>query len=312
MILLKEKKFIAANFANEREIEKVVEANAEYIFGPDSIYLPKMLIKSPDGIGTIPDGFAIDLASRQWYIVEAELSSHSVWNHIAPQVAKQIIAASQPSTRAALIELVVNLIKNDDELAEKIDELEIEAIDIRQVLTEIFEKKPIVGLPIDAVSLDLKEWAQTLKVEVKLWIVRKLVDFNDSTNILYEIPDEFKPVFDTTQSEESDNVSQYFSDVTVVDLIERGFLKSGDKLSFTYKPRGGTGTNFIATVLDDGSFQVQDKVFSSPSYAATFCMQQAGSQRKTINGWSYWKNANGSTLAQLRLNYISKTNPSAA
>ncbi len=64
MIILKDKKFITTNFANENEIEKVVEANAEYIFGPDSIYLPKMLIKSPDGVGTIPDGFAIDLASR--------------------------------------------------------------------------------------------------------------------------------------------------------------------------------------------------------------------------------------------------------
>lgn len=312
MIILKEKKFISANFANEREIEKVVEANAEYIFGPDSIYLPKMLIKSPDGIGTIPDGFAIDLASRQWYIVEAELSSHSVWNHIAPQVAKQIIAASQPATRAVLIELVVNLIKTDDELAEKIDELKIEAIDIRQVLTEIFEKKPIVGLPIDAVSLDLKEWAQTLKVEVKLWIVRKLVDFDDSTNILYEIPDEFKPVFDTTQPDESDNVNQYFSDITIVDLIENGFLKSNDKLTFTYKPRGGTATNFNAEISSDGTFLVQGKEFSSPSYAAAFCMQQAGSQRKTINGWSYWKDANGVTLAQLRLNYISQKKPSAA
>jgi hypothetical protein len=312
MILLKEKKFIAANFANEREIEKVVEANAEYIFGPDSIYLPKMLIKSPDGIGTIPDGFAIDLASRQWYIVEAELSSHSVWTHIAPQVAKQIIAASQPATRAALIELVVNLIKTDDELAEKIDELEIEAIDIRQVLTEIFEKKPIVGLPIDAVSLDLKEWAQTLKVEVKLWIVRKLIDFDDSTNILYEIPDEFRPVFDTTQPEESENVNQYFNDVTVVDLIEHGYLKSGEKLIFTYKPRGGTATNYTAEISSEGTFLVKEKEFSSPSYAAAYCMQQAGSQRKTINGWSYWKNTNGNTLAQLRINFLSNTNPSAA
>jgi len=34
-----------------------------------------------------------------------------VWDHIAPQVAKQIIAAQQPKTRALLTELVVNLVK---------------------------------------------------------------------------------------------------------------------------------------------------------------------------------------------------------
>ena len=43
----------------------------------------------------------------------------------------------------------------------------------------------------------MREWAQTLKNEVKLWLVRKLVDFRDPRSVLYEIPDEFKPVFDS-------------------------------------------------------------------------------------------------------------------
>src|ERR1035437_4602624 len=111
MIIHGKRKFIVAKFINEEEIEKVVEKNADYIFGPDSIYLPKTLIKSPDGVGTIPDGFVVDLLNRQWFIVEAELSIHSVWNHIAPQIAKQIIAAQQPSTRRILLEVVIDLVK---------------------------------------------------------------------------------------------------------------------------------------------------------------------------------------------------------
>jgi len=77
------------------------------------------------------------------------------------------------------------------------------------VLTEIIESRPIVGIPIDHVSTDLREWAQTLKNEVKLWIVRKLVDFRDPTSVLYEIPDEFKPVFDSTEEAEGSQGNAY-------------------------------------------------------------------------------------------------------
>lgn len=74
-------------FESEAELEPVVLNNYEYIFGPDSILLAKKLIKRPDGSGTIPHAFAVDLLQRTWYLVETELSSHGVWTHIAPQVA---------------------------------------------------------------------------------------------------------------------------------------------------------------------------------------------------------------------------------
>lgn len=73
MIILGEQRFIETSFDNEEEIERVVLENAEYIFGADSYLLPKSLIKSAEGAGTIPDGYAIDFGSRRWFIVEAEL-----------------------------------------------------------------------------------------------------------------------------------------------------------------------------------------------------------------------------------------------
>jgi len=75
--------------------------------------LPKSLISSADGFGTIPDGFAIDFSARRWFIVEAELSSHSVWGHTAPQVSKQIVGAQQSTSRKLLIEIVINRIRED-------------------------------------------------------------------------------------------------------------------------------------------------------------------------------------------------------
>ena len=70
MLILNDRKFIKSPFESEAELEQVVIDNFEHIFGPSSIYLPKKKIKTGDGAGTIPDGFAIDLASQKWYLVE--------------------------------------------------------------------------------------------------------------------------------------------------------------------------------------------------------------------------------------------------
>ena len=304
MIIVNNRRYVAASFDNEEEIERVVLENAEYIFGPDSILLPKSLIRSADGAGTIPDGYAIDFSSRRWFIVEAELSSHSVWGHIAPQVSKQIVAAQQPASRKLLIEIVINRIRDDQSLKERIDELGIAEIDIRRVLTEIIETRPIVGIPIDHVSTDLRDWAQTLKNEVKLWIVRKLVDFKDQTAILYEIPDEYRPVFDT--SEETDNGQPIaFYDVSLSDLIQAGLLSSGQELLMTYKPRGATSRQmYSATITDDGDIVVEDRSFSAPSYAALYCIQKSGSTRNTVNGWTSWKTHDDKFLADIRTKFL--------
>jgi hypothetical protein len=157
MLILGDQRFIEAPFDSEEELEQVVGDNFEYLFGPSSIYLPKSLIRTKDGAGTIPDGYAIDVEARRWYIVEAELAKHSVWNHIAPQIAKQLIATLNPASRQLLIEMVVNRVREDTDAMEKFTDEGIEVINIRGVLGQIFDTDPIVGLPIDRVSNDLGE-----------------------------------------------------------------------------------------------------------------------------------------------------------
>ena len=119
MLISKDKKYIKTSFDNEAELEKVVIDNYEYLFGPDSFYLPKTKIKTSDGFGTIPDGFAIDIRQRRWYIVEAELGHHDVWNHIAKQVSKQIVASLQLVTTRNLEDISAELYNDDENLKEK-------------------------------------------------------------------------------------------------------------------------------------------------------------------------------------------------
>jgi len=300
MLIIDDRKFVLSKFDNEDELERVVIENAEYIFGPSSIYFPKSLIRTPDGAGTIPDGYVIDLDGRRWYIVEAEISQHSVWNHIAPQVAKQIIAANNPATKQRLVDIAIDHVRDDEILQDKFAEQDIEPIDYRRVLAEILATEPIIGMPIDGVKNDLREWAATLKVDVRLWIVRKYVEFDNPQNIAFEIPEEFRPILDTTPDEPTRNSEIARYAVSVSDLVDAELLSIGQRLLMPYKPRNGEQKIYEALVMDDGALQVLGRSFSSPSYAAIFCIRDAGSSRSTVNGWTAWKLENGATLSNLR------------
>ncbi|HOH99912.1 MAG TPA: hypothetical protein PLE85_05165 [Bacteroidales bacterium] len=302
MLILKDRKFIKTPFDSELELEQVVVDNYEYIFGPTSIYLPKTLIKTGDGTGTIPDGFAIDIAARKWYLVEAELLHHNVWGHIAPQISKQVIAALQPLSKKIIEDLAVDQYQCNETTKEKFAEQKIKEIDIRKILVEILNKEPIIGIPIDAISGDLKEWARTLKYNVKLWTITKYVDFNNKESIAYEFPEEFKPVLDTEeeqgQEEKPGELTRY--EVSISDLVENGLLEYGQKLFMEYKPRQGNKRRYEAEILEDGTLSVLEQIYSSPSYAALAGIQDAGSDRKTVNGWTSWKTASGLSLAEIR------------
>ena len=306
MIILEDRKLIEAKFADEQEVEDLIIGNSEHFFGPSSIFLSKKKIKTKDGFGTVSDGFAVDLSTRIWYIVEAELSHHNVWTHIAPQVTKQLLAAGRPETRQLLTEILVEMVTEDTSTKEKFDDESIKEIDIRKVLGEIFEKAPIIGMPIDAVTNDLRDWAATLKNDVKLWIVRKYVQFGNPKIVAYDIPEEYRPVFDTTDRESQPKSGIKTYDVSVTDLMAEGFLLAGTELNISYKPRGGKQQIFTAKLESDGSLTVLNQNFPSPSYAAIFCIQKAGSERTTVNGWTSWRTREGKFLSQLRSEYLEK------
>lgn len=306
MLIFKDTKFIKSPFNSEAELEKVVIDNYEYLFGPNSFYLPKAKIKTADGGGTIPDGFAIDIAQRKWFLVEAELMHHSVWNHIAPQVTKQILASQQPMTRRAIVDLAVEQYKNDQSTKEKFDDLNIAEINVRQVLGDILETDPVIGVPIDGITNDLKDWARTLKYKVKLWIVTKFVEFNNPDNLVFEFPEEFKPELDTEQEAEEQisnaEINRY--DVEIFDLVTNNYLKIGDKLLMPYKPRNGQPKLYEATILEDGSLSLLGQTFGSPSYAALAGINDSGSTRKSVNGWTSWKTTDGKLISQLREQFL--------
>jgi hypothetical protein len=206
-----------------------------------------------------------------------------------------------------LTELVVNRVKENTIFREKFEDLGVSEIDIRQSLAEIFEGDPIVGIPIDEVGSDLREWAQTLKAEVRLWVVRKLVEFGNPSNVTYEIPEEYRPVLDASSDADDSTQGYRYYDVTLANLIERHLLAPGQSLFMSYKPRGGERKEYEAVVSTDGSLEVLDRTFSAPSYAALACIRDAGSDREMVNGWISWNDLEGHTLSELREQFLQRS-----
>ncbi len=139
-----------------------------------------------------------------------------------------MIAVATPESRQILI------YNESEDVKEKFKEGKIREIDIRRVLSEILSESPIIGMPIDRISQDLKEWAGTLRNDVRLWLVRKFIEFGAPENIAYEIPEEYRPILDTTEEKEKPNSRIAYYDVSLADLLDAGLLTVGDDLVMTY------------------------------------------------------------------------------
>lgn len=149
----------------------------------------------------------------------------------------------------------------------------------------------------------MRLWAEQQRAEVRLWEIRKLVDFDNPTQVAYEIPDEFTPSVDTaSQAENKTRYAVY--EATLADLIGAGLMNAGQELVMRYKPRGGEQRTYNVILCDDGSIDFMGQTYASPSYAALRGINDAGSDRKTVNGWTSWLVADGRTLADIGSQFL--------
>ncbi|HII16217.1 MAG TPA: hypothetical protein HA362_07990 [Nanoarchaeota archaeon] len=81
-IFVDNKKFEEVKFPSEKDFENEIKSNHELIFGKNTSYYD---IKSKVGNRRC-DGLVFDPKNKRGYIVEAELSIHSLYGHIIPQI----------------------------------------------------------------------------------------------------------------------------------------------------------------------------------------------------------------------------------
>jgi len=291
MIVRGSEKYFRAPFSDESEIEKVVKDYAEHLFGSSILILPKSKINTIGGTGTIPDGFVIDIESEEWFMVEAELAAHGTWQHIAPQISRQLAATDSQLTREALLKVCLEMVKKDKAVAGIFADLDIPQLEIHGKLQVIFAKPPTIAIPIDRIPPDLQSWVKTLTFPVKIWLLEKYQSL-DGKMVFYSIPDENVPTL-TTQTAKGEPLSTLVNRLSqpYQDVLQSGLIKEGQTVLLEYGPRSKPKKQWKGILRKDG-VEVDGKVMSL-SAAAVYCIQQAGSQRGTANGWIMWKTEDG-------------------
>jgi hypothetical protein len=285
-------------FMNEAEIEGVVQKHADLLFGSNILYLSQTRIRTMGGKGSIPDAIVIDLEREEWYLVEAERAVHGTWDHIAPQVSKQLAALTFADTRQAILQSALSQVAQDPKQLQIFTDLEIQQIEIHGYIQQILQKPVVIAIPIDGIPKDLTDWIQTLRNHTRVWLLEKFVSVGDESKVLYSLPDENLPTIETVDPKTSGGQTVTTrSSQPYQELIETGLLKPGESLHMEYGPRGAPRQKYSATVREEG-LEIDGKVFSA-SYAAVHCINKAGSPRKTANGWILWRNANGQLLNDL-------------
>ena len=287
-------RLVHIDFDREEELEEVVRDFATDLFGSGIVLLPQVTITTGDGRATVPDAIVVDLEARSWFIVEVELARHGTWDHIAPQVSRQLAAAESAATRERVLQKTLDQIRAEAALQKLTQELGISELSVHGHVKSILDRPPIVAIPIDSIPQDLRDWATTLRNTVYIWEIHKFVD-PESDRIFYSVPDEATPTLETVASRTGDLPRlRSGGNKTLAELLrlEPGLL--GAPLTLEYGPRGGERRTFSGVLRQTG-VEV-DGTILSPSYAAVHCMRLAGSSRPTANGWTMWRLDDGRLL----------------
>lgn len=286
------KTYSKIEFNTEEEVENVIINNFKLLFGDYSILLPKSMISTSGGKGTIPDGIIIDFDSKQWYIMEVERGIHGTWEHIAPQINKQITAIQNDDTKVKITENCIIEIQKNKNFIELLSEINISEINIHGEIEKILRKDPIVSLPIDYIPNDLEEWAENLKIKVEIQLVEKFSDKDG--NILFNMPDLEIKTSDEKIEKEIKEISDKKPENLLELVVKAGFLSDGEKVYMEYGLKGTKKKRFEGIVHING-IEVNG-VISSPSISSLRCIQEVSPTRTTNNGWVTWKTMDGKVI----------------
>ena len=150
----------------KKEIEEfhpLVKEHYKEIFGQNSFFIEGSKLKSEAGKGSIPDGFVIALDEKsKWYIVEIELSTHELYDHIVNQVGRFINGIKKTETQKKVLEIVYHYIHDNKGRKAEFEDA-IGSGEIYKYLSELINKPPILVIIIEKRTQELDEAIDLLR-----------------------------------------------------------------------------------------------------------------------------------------------------
>ena len=242
--------FDKKNYRYESEFEDMIFKNSTLFFGEDTILIQTKTKISGNSLGnTIPDGFLFDFSDMndiKFYLIEVELSNHSFYRHIFPQITKFFsFLRTGTSNQIELVEKIYSVISDDENLfirfKEKIKDTDY--TDLYKFLKDTVENSQDILILIDE---DLPEFKDIQETYTDTWdkyvkILKVEVYVNDKDSI-YSITPDFKVLSETEsvfiQDEDSIGEKKYTEEFHMEDkteLVKSIYRKIRDSLpEFTF------------------------------------------------------------------------------
>jgi len=154
---------------SEAWLEKAIQSNCNHIFGPDSFYFDiKRLIRAKSGVASIPDGYVIFFTPKpRWAIVEVELASHPIYDHLIPQLAKFNKGIEDSATRRQLVNNLYKKFDEDEVLKARLKQ-KLQTGEIYKFISDLVSEEPLIVVVIDERTEELEEVVEAIKGDVEV------------------------------------------------------------------------------------------------------------------------------------------------
>ena len=227
-------------YSKEAEIEQLVVDNARTLFGQNSLYVDaKKKIDNKAFGGVIPDGFLFDLSDTknpEFYIVEVELSKHSFFNHIFPQVTKFFAFFKNSSSQGQLVEKLYEIFNTDDELRNELKS-KIGNREVFKFLKDTIENSQNILIVIDNEKAEFPEiietYTDTWGKMVKVAILKVYHGTNGQTDTILAMTPDFENIENidivSTDTEQTNKPTAYTEEFHL-DGVQDDIRKIYDKL----------------------------------------------------------------------------------
>ncbi len=308
-------KYYLYTFSNEDELEKLVKKNYKDIFGENSIWFNKEKIKNDTGIGSIPDGFVISIDDKKWYIIEVELSSHDLYQHIVPQISKFNSAIKKPETRKKLLDSFWKDIKDEPYKEVILKVCKIKEQEQYKVIEDIITEDPKIIVIIDNLQ-NISEILHDLKYEptaIEFNVFARSEVLNDDSILVFESLITKKPVETKhieefkektsaqTQKSPEKTGSGKARKVTLKELVKARLVSDGDILYFVHgKNKYETEEAVIVAEQNKLRYKKDGNLYSISDLAKKIDIAKGLKHDKHgVAGPKYWQTKNGELLDDL-------------
>lgn len=222
-----------SKYDDESELHNWVEKNIDKFFG-DVIYLKGFQISTKRNKGAIPDGFILDLNNSSWTIIENELLSHGVWDHIAEQVIRFVVASQNDATKKKIRNKFFDELESKNLLNVVSEKSKIPIYNLLKHIENIIETNaPDIAIFIDDTNEDLKDMADALNASVKIFRIQKYIVNN---SVEYLSPEGKGTVFETTPEEVKESQGK---PAIAIEALGGGTLVSGANRTHIFKLNSG-------------------------------------------------------------------------